>query len=94
MSCGCALVSTKNGGVEDFGVDNYSALLCDVNNTKDISKKIISLLNDSSFRVKIANNGLEMVKSMNFFWIVLNFLKMYFTKLIIVISLVFLIYFF
>ncbi|KRK38704.1 polysaccharide biosynthesis protein [Amylolactobacillus amylotrophicus DSM 20534] len=66
MSCGCALVSTKNGGVEDFGVDNYSALLCDVNNTKDISKKIISLLNDSSFRVKIANNGLEMVKSMNF----------------------------
>lgn len=66
MACGSALVSTQNGGVEDFGIDNYSALLCKVNDAKDMSEKIIKLLRNTEFRIELANNGHKMVNAMSF----------------------------
>lgn len=66
MACGCALVSTRNGGVDDFGIDGYSALLCEVNNVDEISKKVIQLLNNPEQRERIAKNGLSKIADLKF----------------------------
>lgn len=66
MACGCALVSTRNGGVEDFGINNYSALLCNVHDINGMASKVIELLENPRQRVELATNGLKMVNSMHF----------------------------
>lgn len=66
MACGCALVSTRNGGVEDFGIDKISALLCDVNDVNEMAKEIEELLLNVFERTRIAKNGIKKVNSLNF----------------------------
>lgn len=61
MACGCALVSTKCGGVEEFAIDGETALLCDVGDVDAMAEKIVYLLKDQSERRRIALNGCRKV---------------------------------
>ncbi len=62
MACGCAVVSTRNGGVEDFAIDEKTALLCKVDDSDAMAEKIIRLLNDQKLRIDISNAGTEYVR--------------------------------
>lgn len=61
MSCGCAVVTTKNGGVEDFAIDEKTALLCDVRDEKQMSNAIMSLLLDKDKRIRIASTSMKYI---------------------------------
>ncbi|MDN6900654.1 glycosyltransferase family 4 protein [Oenococcus sicerae] len=64
MACGAALISTKNGGVNDFGLENETALLSAPNDIDHLAKNIIFLLQNDSERRRIAANGMELVHSL------------------------------
>lgn len=66
MASGVAVVSTKNGGVEDFGFNNVTAKIVPVKNEKLLAKVIIELLQNDDERRRIANNGYEYSKQMTF----------------------------
>lgn len=66
MACGAALVSTRNGGVEDFGLDGKTALLSDVGDYRGLADSIISLFRDNDRRVMLANEGKELVEQLTF----------------------------
>lgn len=64
MACGAALVSTKNGGVNDFGIQNETALLSDVGDIDGISENIINLIYNPDKRKKLAQNGQVLVSEL------------------------------
>ncbi|WP_430495683.1 glycosyltransferase family 4 protein [Leuconostoc mesenteroides] len=66
MACGAALVSTRNGGVEDFGIDEKTALLNNVGDYQGLADSIISLFEDNDKRIQIANSGLALVNELTF----------------------------
>lgn len=66
MACGCAVVTTDNGGVRDFAIDKKTALVCEVKNINEISAAILKLIEDETFRINLAMKGNEHVK--NFKW--------------------------
>ncbi|MEO7288211.1 MAG: glycosyltransferase family 4 protein, partial [Jatrophihabitantaceae bacterium] len=59
MACGAALVSTRNGGVDDFAVDGESALLADVGDSAGLAEAILSLVADEPTRVRLAERGVQ-----------------------------------
>jgi glycosyltransferase involved in cell wall biosynthesis len=59
MACGAALVSTRNGGVDEFAVDGESAVLADVGDIDGLAAAVLELLADSARHDQIAANGLR-----------------------------------
>jgi L-malate glycosyltransferase len=57
MACGAALVSTRNGGVDDFAIDGQSALLADVGDIDGLTDSVLTLLAEPNRRNEIAENG-------------------------------------
>lgn len=64
MACGAALVSTKNGGVNDFGIDNETAMLADVDDINEIEAKVTKLLVEDELRIRIASAGQKLVSKL------------------------------
>ncbi|KAA8368005.1 glycosyltransferase family 4 protein [Leuconostoc carnosum] len=64
MMCGVALVSAKNGGVNDFGINQQTALLSEVGDKEQMSKDIVCLLKNKYKRIMIAENGYNFVSKM------------------------------
>lgn len=61
MSCGAALCSTNNGGVNDFGIKGKSALISPVKSPTELYANIDYLLNNPQLRIKLAQNGKKIV---------------------------------
>jgi len=59
MACGCALVSADNGGVNEFAVDEESALIVPIKRPELLAENVIRLLSDDVLRVKIATAGCQ-----------------------------------
>lgn len=66
MASGAALVSTRNGGVDDFGIDGETALLTEVGDFESLAEYIIRLFKNDQMRIKIAENGANLVNSLTF----------------------------
>lgn len=66
MGCGCAVVTTNNGGVGDFAIDEETALVTKVRDVQEIVNAVKELLMDESKRRCIADKGNRYVK--NFTW--------------------------
>ena len=62
MACGCAVVTTDNGGVNDFAIDEETALICEIKNPRMMAEKIKYLLDNDKIRRKLAINGANKVK--------------------------------
>ncbi len=62
MACGCAVVAAANDGVYEFAEDNVNALLAPVRQPAALARKIISLLEDDSLRIRIAESGHRMIQ--------------------------------
>ena len=57
MACGCALVTTDNGGSRDFAIDGDTALVVPVQDVDAMSSKMLQLLRDDSIRIRLAERG-------------------------------------
>lgn len=62
MACGAALVSTMNGGVDDFAAQERTALLRPVGDVAGLATDVLRLLEDDETRVKIAMAGADGVR--------------------------------
>lgn len=59
MACGAALVSTRNGGVDDFASHGESALLRDVGDVEGLAAAVCTLLSDTDGRAALVESGLR-----------------------------------
>jgi len=57
MACGCAAVTTDNGGISEFIVNNVNGLICPVANPDCLYDAIMKLLEDSKLRDEISKRG-------------------------------------
>lgn len=61
MACGAALVSTDNGGVNDFAINKKTAIITPVGDSGAMASSIQFLLDDNKFRTNMASNGQKKV---------------------------------
>ena len=62
MACGCALVTTDNGGVNEFATDGESALFAPVKSPEALARQLIRVLGDDDLRRRLAHRGSEQVR--------------------------------
>lgn len=57
MAGGCAVVTTENGGSDDYAIDGETALTCAPRDVAGMAARIERLLRDDELCIKIANRG-------------------------------------
>jgi glycosyltransferase involved in cell wall biosynthesis len=62
MACGAALVTTDNGGADDYAVDGVTALVAPPLDVDALATRIIELLDDDGRRQEIAESGRSFVE--------------------------------
>lgn len=62
MSCGLALIASKNRGTLDYSVDGDNALLCEPTAVKDFAEAITKLADDPSLRRTMAIKNIDVAK--------------------------------
>ena len=60
MACGCALVTTANGGSAEYAIHEETALVCG-GSPDEMADAVVRLLQDDPLRVRLATNGLRYV---------------------------------
>ena len=65
MACGCALVTTANGGSSDYAIDGETALVCG-GEAEEMVDVLARLVLDDELRIRIATNGTRFVE--RFHW--------------------------
>ena len=65
MACGAAVITTRNGGVEDFARDGDNALLVPPREPDSLAAACARLLDDEPTRRRIADNGVSTAHSMD-----------------------------
>ena len=65
MVSGTALVSTAYPAVFEYAKDGENALLSPVKDVQALANNIIKLIKDDKLRCRLANNGIETMKSFN-----------------------------
>lgn len=64
MACGAAVVSTRNGGVEDFLTHGRNSFLVTPKNILEMSSAIDMLLKDERLRISLAQQAVQDVRGM------------------------------
>jgi glycosyltransferase involved in cell wall biosynthesis len=62
MACGCALVSTDNGGSEDYALPDETALVARPGEADALARHVVTLLRDAPRRTRLAAAGAEFVR--------------------------------
>jgi glycosyltransferase involved in cell wall biosynthesis len=62
MACGCAVVSTDNGGISDYAEDGKTALLSPPKQPNQLAKHMLQLLQNDSLRTQLARAGHERIQ--------------------------------
>lgn len=62
MACGSALVTTANGGSDDYAIDGENALVCAPRDVAAMAAHVETLLLDDEHRLTLATRGVESVK--------------------------------
>lgn len=60
MACGCALVTTANGGSDDYAHDGVTALVCGPS-AEEMSEAVGRLARDDALRIQLATAGTRLV---------------------------------
>ena len=61
MACGCALVTTDNGGSRDYALDGVTARTAAPGDLEGLGRHLVALLEDPAQRVSLAHAGLAHV---------------------------------
>lgn len=62
MACGCPVVCTNIGGVQDFALHNETALLVPPNDVQAMAEAILRLMGDPALGQRLAGNALRIVE--------------------------------
>jgi glycosyltransferase involved in cell wall biosynthesis len=62
MACGAALVTTANGGSEEYAVPGETALVCEPKDVAAMADRVVELLTDDALRIGVAERGREYVQ--------------------------------
>lgn len=62
MACGATLVSTDNGGVNDFAINNKTAIITPVSDVKAMISGIQLLLDNPEMRISMAYMGMKKIQ--------------------------------
>jgi len=62
MTCGCALVSTDNGGIREYAEHEVNALLSPPKDSPALAQNILRLLGDDDLRVRLAMVGYRQIQ--------------------------------
>jgi len=66
MACGCAVVATRNRGIQEYLIHQNNSLISDIGDVKSLTDQVLLLLNDTEFRNNLSQKGIELVK--NYSW--------------------------
>jgi len=58
MACGCAVVVTDNGGINEYIKDGVNGLICPIRDSDCLASKVRYLFENDKIRIDIAKNGL------------------------------------
>jgi glycosyltransferase involved in cell wall biosynthesis len=62
MACGCALVTTDNGGSRDFAAHGKTALVAAPGDISGLATHVEALLSNDSKRIRLARAGIQFVR--------------------------------
>jgi glycosyltransferase involved in cell wall biosynthesis len=62
MACGATLVTTSNGGSDDFAIHEETALVCEPDDITAMADNVERLLRDDELRIRLAKQGMEYVR--------------------------------
>ena len=62
MACGTCILASNIEGISEIIENNKNGVLAELNNSDDLSNKILDLLPKKEKRLRMANEGLEIVK--------------------------------
>ncbi len=62
MACGCAVILSDAGGVNEYALPGKNCLMFEPRNEVELEKCLIKLINDRKLRAKISDNGMERAK--------------------------------
>jgi glycosyltransferase involved in cell wall biosynthesis len=62
MACGCALVTTDNGGSRDYGIPDETALVVPPGDPVGLADAVQRLLVDAPLRTRLAHAGADLVR--------------------------------
>ena len=65
MACGCALVTTDNGGSDDYALPGQTALVAPPGDSERLATQVESLLRDDELRIALGEAGREYVRRFN-----------------------------
>lgn len=58
MACGCAVVVTDNGGINEYIKDGVNGLICPIRHPGCLASKVRYLFENDKTRIDIVKNGL------------------------------------
>jgi glycosyltransferase involved in cell wall biosynthesis len=62
MACGCAVILTDAGGVNEYAKPNKNCLMYEPKNITELKEKLLLLIYNPDLRKKLSQNGLETAK--------------------------------
>ena len=76
MACGCAVVVTDNGGINEYINDGLNGIVCPIKDSDCLYEKIILLINNKTLRQQLIQNGLETAHTFSYDNMNKNFIKL------------------
>lgn len=62
MACGCAVISTNNGGINNYARSNHNSIICEIDDEIGLYEELNKLLNINNWRIQIAEQAVFDVK--------------------------------
>lgn len=59
MASGCAVITTKNKGVEEYAVDGKNCIMINMNDPEDLAEKIIQVIKSDILANKLISEGIK-----------------------------------
>jgi len=66
MACGCAVVVTDNGGINEYIIDEINGLICPIADAECLFNKVLYLLNNKQKREELVKNSIETTKQFSY----------------------------
>jgi glycosyltransferase involved in cell wall biosynthesis len=59
MACGCAVITTRNGGCNDYAVDKLNCIMYEPKDVEQLTKLILDLSHNEHLRKEISKSGIK-----------------------------------
>jgi len=66
MACGCAIITSRSGGVNEYAIDGFNCIMFPPQNEQKLQKAIIELIENTTFCKRLSDNAI--LTSTKFNW--------------------------